>query len=101
VRTRLETTQRNAVRGRTPARRFSLALWSLILASFAQRMKAALETALATNTQAGLVSIQIDGQAVTYNRKDARDEYEFWSRRVARENGARPNVATIRLDKAF
>ena len=55
----------------------------------------ALEAALATG--AGVVSVSIDGQTVTYNRADARAELQFWARKRARERRQRPAAASIRL----
>jgi hypothetical protein len=56
-----------------------------------------LKTALKENPGA-LVSVTVDGQTTTWDRKDAIDELRFWERRAAREQGRRPLVAQIGMD---
>jgi len=61
----------------------------------ASEMVTLLETALATN--AGVVSVTIDGLQVRYDRKQALAELEHWRRRAAAESGTMPRYATIDL----
>lgn len=48
-------------------------------------------------TPIGTVSIEIDGQKVSYDRAQALDELDRWEKRAARESGRRPRVATVDL----
>jgi hypothetical protein len=47
---------------------------------------------------AGLKSITIDGQAVSY--ADLEDLYDRWSKKLARLNSARPSVVGLDLRNA-
>jgi hypothetical protein len=66
----------------------------------AQQMVTAISAALAANPL-GVVSISMDGQTVTYSRKQALEELAFWEKRVARQSGARPRAAVIDLSGGF
>ena len=44
-------------------------------------------------------SISLDGQSVSMG--DAISKLEYWRRRVARENGTRPVIASINLQHTF
>ena len=60
-------------------------------------MVTAIKTAL-ESSESGIVSINIDGMSVQYDRASALRELVFWESRVARETGARPRASQIRLD---
>lgn len=62
----------------------------------AAEMVSAIKTALAS-TPATTVEIEIDGQRVKYDRKQALEEVRFWEREAAKEAGTRPRVASIKL----
>lgn len=62
---------------------------------FAISMVAKLETMLAAN--AGVKSVSVDGQSVTYG--ELLEQYEYWRRRVAREDHKAPTVSTIRMGR--
>jgi len=47
----------------------------------------------------GLDRITVDGQTYTY--ADLEAKYQFWARKVARQKGTRPAVATHNLGSAF
>ena len=49
----------------------------------------------------GIVYVMVDGQQVSYNRKDAREELEYWRRRAAKETGKNPITAGINLGRAW
>jgi homoserine kinase len=66
------------------------------MAVSAKQMVQLLLTALQTQP-AGIVSVTVDGQVVTYNRAQAIQELTFWEKRAAVESGTRPRVARIRL----
>lgn len=59
-------------------------------------MVEALTTALASNV--GVVEVQVDGQRVKYDRKQALEELQFWQNQCNREDGKRPITGQIRLD---
>lgn len=63
--------------------------------SFAETMVTKLETLIASS--AGLKSVSVDGEAVTYD--DLLKQYDYWKSRVARESGARPRVAQVDLSR--
>jgi hypothetical protein len=65
--------------------------------SFAARMAEMLQRAL-RESPAALLTVTVDGQTVTYTRKQAIDELQFWERRAAREAGRRPIVAQIGME---
>ncbi|HEX4124492.1 MAG TPA: hypothetical protein VHY37_07175 [Tepidisphaeraceae bacterium] len=50
------------------------------------------------NNPAALITVTVDGQQVTYSRKQALDEMQYWERRAARESGRRPLVAQIGME---
>ena len=54
-----------------------------------------LREALAKNV--GVVSVNIDGRQVSFNRQQAISELNFWERRLARENGTRPLFVPVKL----
>ena len=58
-----------------------------------------LTTALATSP--GVVSIGVDGQTITYDRKSALEELKFWQRQAARAAGTRPISGQINLGAAW
>jgi len=63
-------------------------------------MRDALKTALLKGTIAE--STTVDGTSVRFrDRKELRDEYQFWCREVARERGERPSLAQMDLSGAF
>lgn len=47
---------------------------------------------------AGLKSVTIDGQAVTYEQLE--QQYAHWHKKLGRINGTRPRVASITLENA-
>jgi hypothetical protein len=61
--------------------------------TFAERMVTKLETLL--EQSAGLASVNVDGEAVTFADLEAR--YDYWKGRVALENGARRRSSSIYL----
>ena len=63
------------------------------MATFAETMLAKYETLL--QTSAGLDTISVDGQSVRYTDVEAR--YRYWKRQVEREQGRRPQAASINL----
>ena len=63
------------------------------MATFAEMMLAKYETLLQTAT--GLDSISVDGQSVRY--VDVEAKYRYWKREVGREQGQRPQAASINL----
>ncbi|HOD84294.1 MAG: hypothetical protein BWX88_05012 [Planctomycetes bacterium ADurb.Bin126] len=64
------------------------------MATFAQTMMAKYQTLLIEN--AGLTSVDIDGQKVAY--ADLERKYEHWRKRVLQEAGKHPAISRIRLD---
>jgi hypothetical protein len=61
-------------------------------AEMVARFKEALSTGL------GVVSVTFaDGRSTTFNRKQAIDEYQFWQREAAREDGSRQRFIPIDL----
>ena len=46
----------------------------------------------------GVVTINVDGQTVTYSRSQAISELKFWQAEAALEGSTRPRAAWIRLD---
>jgi len=65
------------------------------MAATAAEMVDLLKTALETN--AGVVTVNVNGLNVTYNRDQALRELTFWERRAGREAGTRPVTAGINL----
>lgn len=63
---------------------------------FARKMRDTLETALATN--AGIVSVNVDGTSVTYAREQAMAEWTKWDKLVIRLSRKQGRYSTIRLD---
>ena len=63
------------------------------MATFAETMLAKYETLLQTST--GLDTVSVDGQSVRYTDVEAR--YRYWKRQVEREQGRRPQAASINL----
>ena len=63
------------------------------MATFAETMLAKYETLL--QTSAGLDTVSVDGQSVRYTDVEAR--YRYWKRQVEREQGRRPQAASINL----
>lgn len=66
------------------------------MALSSKQMVQILMTALQTQP-AGVVSVTVDGQVVTYNRQQAIQELSFWEKRAAQESGRRPRIASINL----
>lgn len=64
--------------------------------STATDMITAIETALASN--AGVVSITVDGESVRYDRMQALKELEYWKKEASKESGTRPTFAGIKLN---
>ena len=64
------------------------------MATFAEQMVTKLEAILLEN--AGVQSVSIDGQSVSY--ADLKAEHEYWRQRVLKESGKRPVISMIRLD---
>lgn len=62
--------------------------------SFAQRMVTKYETLLEAN--AGLASVSVDGQTVTYTKLQA--DYQYWLKRLAVSKGLAPVVSRVKLD---
>ena len=67
------------------------------MATFAQQMVEKYRTLVADN--AGLKSVTVDGQSVTYG--DLERLLEHWESKVAAEQGRRPRAATIKLSSGF
>ncbi|MCJ7543971.1 MAG: hypothetical protein MUP47_05300 [Phycisphaerae bacterium] len=63
-------------------------------ATFAEQMVAKYRQLLLEN--AGLVTINIDGQDVSY--ADLETKLEHWEGKVAKQRGRAPSVSRIRLD---
>ena len=63
------------------------------MATFAQQMVEKYRTLLADS--AGLKSVTVDGQSVTYG--DLERLLEHWENKVAAEGGRRPRAASIKL----
>ena len=63
------------------------------MATFAETMLAKYETLLQAAT--GLDTVSVDGQSVRYTDVEAR--YRYWKRQVGREQGRRPQAASINL----
>jgi len=59
-------------------------------------MRAQLETQLATN--AGIVTVSVDGTSVTYDRDQAMQEYMKWDKMCIRLSRKHGRTSTIRLD---
>lgn len=68
--------------------------------SKAARMVTAIEDALA-GSPAGVVSVQVDGTTVTYDRAKAIDELRYWRREAGKAVGRKPRVASINLGGAW
>lgn len=66
----------------------------------AAQMVAKLRAALHAHP-VGIVRVNVDGQDVTYSRRDALEELKFWQREAAQEAGTRPRVKTINLGGSF
>jgi len=67
------------------------------MATFAEQMVEKYRTLLADS--AGLKTVTVDGQTVTYGELEERLAY--WENRVAAESGRRPRAATIKLSSGF
>ena len=65
------------------------------MATFAEQMVTKLETLLLSS--AGLRSVNVDGESVTY--ADLESRYDYWKSRVNRESGDRPITATVDLSE--
>jgi hypothetical protein len=63
------------------------------MATFAETMLATIKTRL--ETCAGLKSVVIDGQTVTF--EDLTAQYDYWNKRVMREQGQSSRVQRISL----
>ena len=63
------------------------------MATFAETMLSKYETLL--QTSAGLDTVSVDGQSVRYT--DVEAKYRYWKRQVEREQGERPQAASINL----
>lgn len=61
--------------------------------TFAERMVAQLETVI--EESAGLQSVTVNGTSTTY--VDLVKQYEYWKKKVARENGSAPRVKRMNL----
>jgi hypothetical protein len=60
-----------------------------------QTMINALQSALSEN--AGVVSVNVDGTSVRYDRKQALRELDYWQRQKAQSAGKRPRVSSVNL----
>ncbi len=70
------------------------------MATTAENMVAALETALASNV--GVSSITVDGLTISYqSRAQMLSELRHWKDEVAKQSGKRPRAATIGLSGAW
>jgi len=67
------------------------------MATFAEEMVEKYRTLLADS--AGLKTVTVDGQSVTYGELEERLRY--WESRVGSESGRRPRAATIKLSSGF
>ena len=67
------------------------------MATFAEQMVEKYQTLLADS--AGLKTVTVDGQSVTYGELEERLAY--WEGRAAAESGRRPRAATIKLSSGF
>lgn len=66
------------------------------MATVTAQIVAALEAAILANPLT--VSVNVDGQAVTFGSLSERDAYyDSWKSRLAREQGTRPRLASINL----
>lgn len=70
------------------------------MAVTAQQMVDLIAAALAANP-IGVVTVNVDGQTVEYDRAQALKELAFWEQRAARERGGRPRVRSINLGNTF
>jgi len=61
--------------------------------SFATDMVTKYEGLLATH--AGMKSVSVDGQSVTYD--ELEKQYEFWVKKAGAEAGTRPRLSKINL----
>lgn len=66
----------------------------------AAQMVQVIEQALLENP-AGVLSVNVDGQTVQWNRSQAIKELEYWKRQANQSAGRRPRVATINLRNCF
>lgn len=64
-----------------------------------QTMIDAIKCQLATN--AGVVSITVDGQTIRYDRRQALEELKYWETKEKLENKTRIRSGSIRLDNAI
>lgn len=62
----------------------------------AQKMIDAIECALATN--AGVVSVTVDGQTIRYDRRQAIEELKYWESKNNIEKKTRIRSGQIRLN---
>ena len=60
-----------------------------------QQMIDALESALSEN--AGVVSVNVDGTSVRYDRQQALRELDYWKREQSRAQGRRPRASSVNL----
>lgn len=63
------------------------------MTTFAEQMVSKYEGLLLKG--AGLSQVTVDGTVVSF--VELEQQYAFWTRRVARESGARPVASTIKL----
>jgi hypothetical protein len=66
----------------------------------AKRMVALLETALYEQAESGggVVSVTIDGMAVSFSQDAAQKQLEWWEKQVSRFSPGRSRFHTARLD---
>ena len=67
------------------------------MATFAEQMVEKYRTLLADS--AGLKSVTVDGQSVTYGELER--QLQYWENKVAAECGRRPRAATIKLSSGY
>lgn len=69
--------------------------------SVATDMVAQLETFLGSS--AGVKSISVDGQAVTYDRKQALEELRYWQAKVSEETSGikRKRIVSVNMRNVF
>ena len=67
------------------------------MATFAEQMVTSLETALASNV--GISKIKVgDTETEFSSRKQMLEQYQYWQRVVAKEQGTKPVAKRIKLD---
>lgn len=68
--------------------------------SKAMRMVCAIEDGLA-DSPAGIVSVQVDGTTVSYDRIKALEELKYWRSQAGKASGRKPKLSSINLGGAW